>query len=393
MVRRAGALALVIATTASACSTAPKAAPRQASASPVVAAKLAIYPVDGASRLPPELPIYVSVANGTLASVKVTAKGKPVAGRYSADRSMWRSVRPLFPGTTYDVTARLPDGTQETSRFTTIKAKRTFSIEHLVPDRQETGLTVGVGMPIILTFDRDVTDRVSVERNLIVQSSKPVVGAWHWFDNRNVSFRPKTYWPAYTKVKFMARLAGVRGADGTYAMKDYTREFKIGRSQISVADTGAHYMKIRRNGKLIRNVPISAGRGGEWKYYTTNGNHIAMSREPVTVMTSPGLSPGSPGYYRETVYNTVRISNSGEYVHSAPWSVGDQGYTNVSHGCVNVSPENARWFINNTLIGDPIIVKGSPRPLEPDNGWGHWQESWKEWLKWSRLRGADTDPL
>ena len=131
---------------------------------------------------------------------------------------------------------------------------------------------------------------------------------------------------------------------------------------------------MKRNGKVIRRMPMSAGQGGVWKYYTTSGVHLAMSREPVTVMTSPGIGPGSAGYYQLTVYNTVRISNSGEYIHSAPWSVGSQGYSNVSHGCVNVSPDNAKWFIDNTLIGDPIIITGSPRPLEPTNGWGHWQE-------------------
>lgn len=110
-------------------------------------------------------------------------------------------------------------------------------------------------------------------------------------------------------------------------------------------------------------------------------------------MTSPGIGPGSAGYYRMTVYNTVRISNSGEYVHSAPWSVGSQGYSNVSHGCVNVSPSNASWFINNTLIGDPIIITGTPRTLEPTNGWGHWQESWKQWLRWSALKSGRTDLL
>jgi lipoprotein-anchoring transpeptidase ErfK/SrfK len=140
-------------------------------------------------------------------------------------------------------------------------------------------------------------------------------------------------------------------------------------------------------------MPMSAGQGGAWKYYTTSGVHLAMSREPVTVMTSPGIGPGSAGYYQMTVYNTVRISNSGEYIHSAPWSVGSQGYSNVSHGCVNVSPDNAKWFIDNTLIGDPIIITGSPRKLEPTNGWGHWQEDWKEWLKWSSVKHFKTEDV
>jgi lipoprotein-anchoring transpeptidase ErfK/SrfK len=366
-------------------------------AAPVPEATISVVPIDGARDLPPESPIMVGVSGGALKSVTVKVGGKPVDGVFSADRTRWRSRRPMAPGATYTLTAvaanKAGKSTEKTSEFSTIKASKTYGIETMLPDRNMTGLTVGVGMPIMLTFDHDITDRVSVEQNLLVQASKPVEGAWHWFDKRNISFRPKEYWPAHTKVRLIARLSGVRGGDGMYGRKDYVRDFKIGRSQISVANTNTHYMKVRRDGKLIRNVAISAGKGGVWKYYTTSGVHLAMSREPVTVMTSPGIGPGSPGYYQTTVYNTVRISNSGEYVHGAPWSVGDQGNSNVSHGCVNISPANARWFIDNTLIGDPIIVKGTPRQLEPLNGWGHWQESWKEWLKWSRLREATTDPL
>ncbi|MFC7643601.1 L,D-transpeptidase [Streptosporangium lutulentum] len=172
----------------------------------------------------------------------------------------------------------------------------------------------------------------------------------------------------------------MRGGKGLYGKQNQSIEFKVGRSQITRGSTNSHQLTVKRNGKAIRRIPMSAGQGGVWKYHTTSGVHLAMSREPVTIMTSPGIGPGSAYYYQMTVYNTVRISNSGEYIHSAPWSVGSQGYSNVSHGCVNVSPSNAKWFIDNTLIGDPIIITGSPRELEPTNGWGHWQENWKEWL-------------
>ncbi|GIH70956.1 L,D-transpeptidase [Sphaerimonospora thailandensis] len=351
-----------------------------------------IFPIDGARDLPPEQPIMVGAAGGTLKNVTVEAAGRPVAGFYSADRTRWHSERPMAPGVSYRVHAVVtgPGGAsaERTSQFATKPARKTFGLKTLLPNK-ETGLTVGVGMPIMLTFDQPVTDRVSIERNLVVQASKPITGAWHWLDDKRVVFRPKKYWPAHTKVRFVARLAGVRGADGMYGKQDYTRDFQIGRSQISVADTQTHYMEIRRDGKLIKNFPISAGMGGVMRHYTTSGIHLAMSREPVTVMTSPDAGPGQAGYYQTTVYNTVRISDTGEYVHSAPWSVGDQGNSNVSHGCVNVSPANAKWFIDNTLLGDPIIVTGSPRPLDPTNGWSYWQDSWPQWLKSSRLR-ADT---
>ncbi|GGK88188.1 hypothetical protein Sme01_01140 [Sphaerisporangium melleum] len=357
---------------------------------------VSVSPGDGAAQVAPELPVTVGAVGGALRSVTVraTTRGTVVQGVLSADRTQWRSKRAMAPGESYEVTvvAVGPSGDtrQVSSRFSTVRATQTYAVETILPHKELTGLTVGIGMPIMLTFDHPITDRVSVERNLLVQSSKPVEGAWHWFDDKSVSFRPKRYWPAHTKVKLVAQLAGVRGGPGMYGAQDYVREFEIGRAQISTADVTSHQMTVERDGKVIRTVPLSAGRGGDWKYHTTNGVHLAMSREDVTTMTSPDAGPGSPGYYSMTVYDTVRISNSGEYVHGAPWSVGSQGNSNVSHGCINVSPENAKWFKETTLIGDPIIVSGSPRPLEPANGWGHWQESWPQWLRWSGLRSGFT---
>ncbi|WP_219463764.1 L,D-transpeptidase [Nonomuraea rhizosphaerae] len=359
------------------------------------AASVVVSPLDKAGNIPTDQTVAVSARSGTLKSVKVDGgKAGDLPGVLSADRTRWRSTRTARPGATYTVTSVAvgADGkrAETTSTFSTVRAGKVFDVEAMTPNKDDTGLTVGVGMPIMITFDRPVTDRVSVERNLVVHSSKPVEGAWHWFDERHVDFRPTHYWPARTNVRMEARLAGVRGGDGLYGRRDVTLDFKIGRSQITKGSTRDHVLTVRRDGRKIRTMPMSAGQGGQWKYYTTSGIHLAMSRERVTIMTSPGIGPGSPGYYRLTVYNTVRISNSGEYVHSAPWSVGSQGNSNVSHGCVNVSPSHAAWFIKNTLIGDPIIITGSPRELEPTNGWGHWQESWKQWLKWSSLKAGPT---
>ncbi|MEU7694530.1 L,D-transpeptidase [Microbispora hainanensis] len=388
---RAGAGALALLVMVAGCSTSSG---RDEDQGPRTA--ISISPLDGAAGLPPELPILIGAASGTLTHVAVQAGGKPVAGVFSPDRTQWRSERSMAPGTSYSVeaTAAGPGGsTTRTVRFTTKQAAKIFGISTLLPNKEDTGLKVGVGMPIIITFDKPVTDRVSVERNLIVQASKPIEGAWHWLDDKNVVFRPEKYWPTYTKVRVTARLAGVRGGEGMYGKQDYVRNFEIGRSQISVANTKTHHMKIERDGKQIKNMPISAGMGDVLRHHTTSGIHVAMSREDVTVMTSPDAGPGQAGYYQTTVYNSVRISNTGEYVHGAPWSVGDQGNSNVSHGCVNVSPENAKWFKNNTLIGDPIIVTGTPRRLEATNGWSYWQDSWPQWLKRSSLRAAPSESL
>ncbi|SEG84950.1 Lipoprotein-anchoring transpeptidase ErfK/SrfK [Nonomuraea solani] len=361
-------------------------------------ASVGFSPADKAAGVPTDQTVLVSAHGGKLKSVQVDGgKAGSLDGVLSADGTRWRSVGTARPGAAYTVTAVAVDAagkeSESRSTFSTVKGGKTFDIENLTPNRDDTGLTVGVGMPVMITFDQPIADRVAVERNLLIHSSKPVEGAWHWFDSTHVDFRPQTYWPAHTKVRVEANLAGVRGGPGMHGKRDVKLDFKIGRSQITKGSTDDHVLTVRRDGKRIRTMLMSAGQGGQWKYYTTSGVHLAMSREPVTVMVSPGIGPGSAGYYRLTVYNTVRISNSGEYVHSAPWSVGSQGNSNVSHGCVNISPGNAAWFIKNTLIGDPIIITGSPRKLEPTNGWGHWQENWKQWLKWSSLKASPTITL
>ncbi|MER7367887.1 L,D-transpeptidase [Nonomuraea wenchangensis] len=391
----AGLLAVALLAACSACSAGGGEKDTTAMAGGARTASVAFSPRDKSANVPTDQTVVVSATGGKLTGVRVDGgKAGKLPGVLSADGTRWRSTATARPGTAYTVTAVSVDPSgkrsEATSTFTTVKGKGTFDIATITPNKDDTGLTVGVGMPIMITFDKPVTDRVAIERNLVVRSSKPVEGAWHWFDSSHVDFRPQEYWPAHTKVRLEAKLAGVQGAPGLYGKRDVKLDFKIGRSQITKGSTDEHVLYVRRDGKRIRTMPMSAGQGGSWKYYTTSGIHLAMSREPVTVMTSPGIGPGQSGYYQLTVYNTVRISNSGEYVHSAPWSVGSQGNSNVSHGCVNVSPENAAWFIKNTLIGDPIIITGSPRKLEPTNGWGHWQEKWHEWLKWSTLKAGPT---
>jgi lipoprotein-anchoring transpeptidase ErfK/SrfK len=93
---------------------------------------------------------------------------------------------------------------------------------------------------------------------------------------------------------------------------------------------------------------------------------------------------GAAGYKTKIQY-AQRITWSGQYIHSAPWSVGAQGHRNVSHGCVNVSPSNARWLFDKTLIGDPVIVKGTGDKLGYGDGWTPWNVSWSEFVKGSAL--------
>lgn len=352
---------------------------------------LSVVPRNGSGDVLPDTPIVVSAAGGTLQNVTVRARGAEVAGRISDDGSQWRSRWALTPGTRYEViaTALGPDGRTHTvtGTFTTRTVERavTASVEAPAP-----GETVGVGMPIIMRFDREITDRAAVERALEVRSSKPVVGAWHWFDGQNVVFRTREHWPAHTRVRLIAHLNGVRAVRDGYATEDLDLKFKIGEAHASVANAKTHRMAVYRDGKKIRDFPISMGRGGVRKYTTTNGHHLTMEKGNPVIMDSStvGCPPGCPGHYRLTVNWAVRISSSGEYTHSAPWSLHAQGHRNVSHGCINMSPSAARWFYHFSYRGDPFRVVGTNRELEPTNGWGYWQLGWDEWVKGSALKQA-----
>ncbi|MFP3966241.1 Ig-like domain-containing protein [Actinomadura fulvescens] len=368
------------------------------------AVKLSVSPGDGTASLRPDSAIGIQAQNGTIENVTVSTGGEEVEGDLNADRTGWRSRWTLDPASKYKVTATAlgRDGKTQTvtSRFTTAKPKKAMATTVEAPSHKE---TVGVGMPIILNFDEEVADRAAVERALELRSSKAVEGAWHWFDDQRVVFRTRKYWPRHTQVSFRAHLSGVRFAGGLYGTDDKNLDFRVGDEHIIKASENSHQMWVRVNGRLKRTIPVSMGMGGVRKYITTNGDHLTMDKGSPVIMDSStvGCGPGCPGYYRQTVYSAVRISDSGEYVHSAPWSVGSQGNSNVSHGCVNISPGNASWFYDLVYRGDPVKITGTARELEPENGWGFWQLDWADWAKGSALkqtlhvgpRGANPVPL
>lgn len=386
-VRQVGALAAVLPLAlAAACQSSGSAASSNDPAS--AGAKITITPATGEEHVRPDLPVKVQVANGKLQNVQVTSEKKvpTVKGTMGPGNTTWKSKWTLNPHTEYTVTATAVNAENKsaraTSTFTTLAAKNTFTVNSIGPNDDE---TVGAGMPIILQFSSPIANRARVEKALEVRMSKKVEGAWHWVDDSNVVFRPKKYWPKGEKVHLNAHLRGVRAAKNMYGTRNFHLKFQIKRKVIIKASTKTHQLKVYKNGKKIRQWPISAGRGGVYKYYTTSGIHLTMDRGNPVRMVSPGISKGQPGYYDELINYAVRISNSGEYIHSMPSTVWAQGHTNVSHGCINSPPSDAAWFYNFADRGDIVIVKGTPRKLEWNNGWGYWQMSWKEWKKGSAL--------
>jgi lipoprotein-anchoring transpeptidase ErfK/SrfK len=246
------------------------------------------------------------------------------------------------------------------------------------------GETVGVGLPIGVWFSQPVADRAEVERRLQVTSSKPVTGAWHWFADNEVHYRPRSYWPSGSRVTLRARLAGADAGRGVWGVADRTIRFRIGERRVSVVDVRTHRMRVVSGGRTLRVLPVSTGRE---RYPTTNGVHFVTEKTPVKLMDSStvGIPRNSPGGYYQRVAWSVRISNSGEFVHAAPWSTGSQGRANVSHGCVNLSTANAAWFYRLTRRGDVVEVRGSPKRPGTSFGVADWNMSWPRWLAGSAL--------
>jgi lipoprotein-anchoring transpeptidase ErfK/SrfK len=123
-----------------------------------------------------------------------------------------------------------------------------------------------------------------------------------------------------------------------------------------------------------KTFPMSMGMsaGG---HETPNGTYYVLEKFPTVVMDSStyGVPVNSSWGYKLTVQDAVRIDNSGGFVHSAPWSVADQGKRNVSHGCINLSPANAKWFYENFGSGDPVVVKNSVGTYTKNDGSQDWQ--------------------
>ena len=361
---------------ASACQSTPGGAADGATKSARLADSwLKISPATGSKDVNPATGISVSAAGGRIKNVTVT--GDPVTGTMSQARTTWHSNWALPVHATLTVTATAVDSSghalRQSSTFTTLNPRHIFSTKIFEGYRQ----TVGVGMPIILTFSRPITNQAAVERSLVITTSKPVTGAWYWDSSTTLAFRPRQYWPANTEVSFIAHLDGVEGAPGVYGHHTLTQQFSIGRSLIVVASTATHHMKLYRNGKLLRYWPISTGRPGD---DTPNGTYLTIFKGNPVRMTGPGYSLDVPW--------SVAFTESGNFLHDAYWSVGVQGFANVSHGCVNMPPAAAEFYYKMEVPGDPVTIVGSPRSGVWDNGWTYWFLSWPQLLKGSALQKA-----
>ncbi len=335
-------------------------------------------------------PVLVTVTAGRLVDVAAEDDGAAVAGSMSADATSWRSEGTLVPLTGLDVSVTYVD-----RRGVTLAKQLRLSVgdsaKHLRASVSPVdGDVVGIGMPVAVTFTRTVPEvmRAAVERRLVVTTSPAVAGAWHWFGGQEVHWRPPSYWSPGTKVSVRTDLSRLDVGDGVWGAGVGAATFTVGAAHVSEVDVAAHVMRVYDGGALVRTMPISAGRD---RYPTMGGVHIALGKAQLVIMDSAtvGIPKGDPDYYYEKVYWNVRISNGGAFVHAAPWSVSEQGRANVSHGCVNLGPDNATWFYAFSRRGDVVEISNTPRAPSPsDAGTMDWNMTWSRWLAGSASGGG-----
>ena len=340
-------------------------------------ADLKIAPATGTTDANPAEGITVTSANGPVTNVSVRTSGDQVSGSLSDGGRVWHSTWSLDVSRSYTVTATATEGkghtVTRTSTFRTLKPGKTFQTQIFEGYQQ----TYGVGMPIMLTFSQPVTNKAAVERSLELKTSKPVVGAWYWDGNEHLNFRPRDYWPAGTTVSFTGHLNGIEASPGVYATENLTQTFSIGSSLIALISTTSHRLQVYDNGKLKYNWPISTGKPGD---DTPDGSYLTVEKDNPQHMVGPG--------YNLEVPWSVRFTFSGDFIHDAYWSVGQQGFENVSHGCVNVAPAHAETYYKMAVPGDPVTVTGSPIAGKWDDGWTEWYWSWQQYLQGSALHEA-----
>ncbi|WP_328350004.1 L,D-transpeptidase [Mycobacterium sp. NBC_00419] len=222
------------------------------------------------------------------------------------------------------------------------------------------GALVGVAKPIIINFARPIANRGLAEQAIHISSVPAVPGAFYWTTDTQVRWRPYAFWPANTVVNIDA--SGAKSS------------FRVGDALVATVDDKTHQMTVTKNGVVLKTMPVSMGKP-DGKHETKNGTYYVLEKFPDIIMDSAtyGVPNTSPEGYKLKVQWAVRIDNSGAFVHSAPWSVGDQGKRNVSHGCINLSPDNAKWFYDNFGSGDPIVVKNSVGLYNNPDGADDWQ--------------------
>ncbi|MCB0939427.1 MAG: L,D-transpeptidase family protein [Mycobacterium sp.] len=358
--------------------------------------QLSMQPGPNANNVDPLAPVTVTAAAGSLLNVEmVNETGKAVEGVMTPDNTVSKPTVPLGYGRSYTVTATGRGADDVTralvSTFTTLVPGNQTAVRLTTTGNHDLvdGGTYGIGTVVVARFDEPVPDRAAAQRALRVTTNPPVDGAWTWVDDATAHWRPQHYYAPGTTVNVAANIYGVPLGQGLYGQADASVSFRIGDAHVSIANDLTKQVSVFSNGQLVRTMPTSMGMGGSEtiggrtiSFWTQPGIYTVMDKANPVVMDSStyGLPINSRLGYKQTINWATRISTDGIYLHALEDTVWAQGNTNVSHGCLNLSAENAEWFYNFSQPGDIVEVRDTGgAPLQQWQN-GDWSVPWAEWL-------------
>lgn len=274
----------------------------------------------------------------------------------AADPAANAAENPAAPPNHYGAPAVIPPGTPAGQNPTPFTGEAPFRPPTFNPVN---GSMVGVAKPIYINFAVPIANKQLAQDAVRITSNPPVPGRFYWVTDKQLRWRPQDFWPANTVVNIDAG-----GTKSTFRTGDYL---------VATVDDKTKQMEVMRNGKLEKTFPVSMGRAG--KFQTKNGTYYVLEKFKDLVMDSStyGVPVDSADGYKIDVKDAVRLDNSGIFVHGAPWSVGAQGSRNVSAGCINLSPANAKWFYDNFGSGDPVVIKNT------GGGWYNQPDGASDW--------------
>ena len=341
--------------------------------------KLTTSVADGAVGASPGDPVTVQVVDGRLGTVTLrNPEGRAVDGAIAPNGLAWISTEPLGYNRKYTLQAEaygLGGATTTTLSFTT-SAPGNLTKPYVMPGD---GSVVGIGQPVAVQFDENIPDRKAAEAAIEITTTPPVEGAFYWLNNREVRWRPRDYWAPGTTVTVDVKAYGRDLGKGLFGQEDVHSSFTIGDAVVMTVDDDTKQVTVSVSGRTVKTMPTSMGKNST---PTDNGVYIIGDRFDHLVMDSStyGVPVNSADGYRTPVDWATRMSYSGIFFHSAPWSIADQGSRNVSHGCLNLSPANAKWIYDNTKRGDIVIVKNTVGgTLSGTDGLGDWNIPWETW--------------
>ncbi|MGH8877955.1 MAG: Ig-like domain-containing protein [Stackebrandtia sp.] len=366
------------------------------------AAKISVTPKGDSKDIPVSSELTWKVEKGELTKIELTdSKGEKVKGEMRADKSSWVPSKPLAYGTKYTAKVSATDSDDlprtEKATFTTMKEPSNLLNGSVF---NGDGSTYGKAMPVIMDFPREFEvpedQREAVEKRLFVSSEPSQPGAWHWFSGNHLEYRPKDFWEPGTKIDVRLGLEGLPLGGDVYGADDVSISMNISEDdrEIKVSNDSKSMTAIE-NGENVKSMDISLGKKGNESYSGTMTVMEKLKKTEFNTFDEPGCEGKKEGEdddcYKTKIKYAQRLTWSGQFIHSAPWSVADQGKRNVSHGCVNASEKNSKWIFEFASVGTPVIVEGTGHDLPYGDGFTAYGLSWEKFLEGSYLPAPEGD--